>query len=61
MDGYRKTLKKYFAINNVKLAREFEGLYDTLHIAGYYRGLIYNVDLVKDSMKAAKEFIEKVK
>lgn len=25
------------------------------------RGLIYNVDMVKDSMKAAKEFIEKVK
>jgi len=58
---YRKTLKKYFAVNNGKLAREFEGLYDTLHIAGYYRGLIYNVDMVKDSMKAAKEFIEKVK
>ncbi|MDP2279181.1 MAG: DUF5618 family protein [Nitrospirota bacterium] len=61
VDEYRKTLKKYFAVNNGKLMREFEGLYDTLHIAGYYRGLIYNVDLVKDSMKAAKEFIEKVK
>ena len=61
VDEYRKTLKKYFAVNNGKLAREFEGLYDTLHIAGYYRGLIYNVDLVKDAMKAAKEFIEKVK
>jgi hypothetical protein len=61
VDEYRKTLKKYFAVNNGKLMREFEGLYDTLHIAGYYRGLIYNVDMVKDSMKAAKEFIEKVK
>lgn len=61
VDEYRKTLKKYFAVNNGKLMREFEGLYDTLHIAGYSRGLIYNVDLVKDSMKAAKEFIEKVK
>ena len=61
VDEYRKILKKYFAVNNGKLAREFEGLYDTLHIAGYYRGLIYNVDMVKDSMKAAKEFIEKVK
>jgi len=36
-------------------------LYDTLHIAGYYRGLLYNVDIVKDSLKAAKVFIEKMR
>jgi hypothetical protein len=61
VDEYRKLLRKYFAAHNGKLMREFEGLYDTLHIAGYYRGLIYNVDMVKDAMRAAKEFIEKTK
>jgi len=29
-------------------------------IAGYYRGLIYNVDAVKDYLKAARAFIEKI-
>ena len=54
-------MKKHLAIRNGKLMREFEMLYDTLHIAGYYRGLIYNADMVKDAIKAAKLFIEKVK
>jgi len=35
-------------------------LYAALHIAGYYRGLIYNVDAVKDYMKATRAFIEKM-
>ena len=34
--------------------------YDALHIAGYYRGLIFNVDAVKDYMKATQVFIEKI-
>jgi len=60
VDAYRKTLRKYFAVRNGKLLREFEMLYDALHIAGYYRGLIYNVDAVKDYIKAARAFIEKI-
>ncbi|MEK6729574.1 MAG: DUF5618 family protein [Planctomycetota bacterium] len=59
VDDYRKVLRKYFAVHNGKLMRSFESLYDTLHIAGYYRGLIYNATLVKDSLKAAKGFIDK--
>lgn len=59
VDEYRKVLRKYFAVHNGKLMRSFESLYDTLHIAGYYRGLIYNATLVKDSLKAAKGFIDK--
>ena len=59
--GYRKALQKYFAVHNGKLLRDFERLYDTLHIAGYYRGLIGNANLVKESFKAAKDFIEKIK
>ncbi|MEW6215868.1 MAG: DUF5618 family protein [Nitrospirota bacterium] len=60
VDAYRKALQKYIAIHNGKLMREFEKLYDALHIAGYYRGLIYDVDMVKDAIKAAKAFIEKI-
>lgn len=59
VDEYRKVLRKYFAVHNGKLMRSFESLYDTLHIAGYYRGLLYNATLVKDSFKAAKGFIDK--
>jgi len=60
IDAYRKVLQKYLAVRNGKLLREFEMLYDALHIAGYYRGLIYNVEAVKDYLKAAKAFIEKI-
>jgi len=32
-----------------------------LHIAGYYRGLIQDVDALKAIFKSAKGFIEKIK
>ena len=35
-------------------------LYDALHIAGYYRGLIYNTAAVKDYFKATQNFIDKL-
>jgi hypothetical protein len=60
VDEYRKVLQKHLSVSNGKLLREFEKLYDALHIAGYYRGLIYDVNMVKDAMKAAKVFIEKI-
>jgi len=60
VDAYRKALQKYLAVRDGRFLREFEMLYDALHIAGYYRGLIYNVDAVKDYLKAAKAFIEKI-
>jgi len=49
------------AIHNGKLLREFESIYDELHIAGYYRGMLHSVGVVKEVFKAAKEFIEKIK
>jgi len=61
VDAYRKALQKYIAVHNGKLIREFEKLYDALHIAGYYRGLLYDVNMVKDALKAARVFIEKIK
>jgi len=59
VEAYRKALQKYLAMHNGKLLREFEALYEALHIAGYYRGNLYLVDMVKDALKAARAFIEK--
>ncbi|MBI4689644.1 MAG: DUF5618 family protein [Nitrospirae bacterium] len=61
VDDYRKALQKHLAVHNGKLTREFERLYGELHIAGYYRGLLLHVDIVKEAFKAAKVFIEKIK
>lgn len=60
MDGYRRALQRHLAVHDGKLLREFNKLYDTLHIAGYYRGLLYDANIVKDALKAARAFIEKV-
>jgi len=60
VDGYRAALRKHMGIHNGKLLREFEKLYDALHIAGYYRALIYDTQMVKGAMKAAEKFIDKV-
>jgi hypothetical protein len=60
VDAYRRALQKHLAVRDGKILREFEKLYDALHIAGYYRGLIYDTRAVKDYLQAAKEFIDKV-
>ena len=60
VDAYRKALQKYLTVHNGKLVREFEALYEALHIAGYYRGNLYLVDMIKDAIKAARAFIEKI-
>jgi hypothetical protein len=61
VDAYRKVLQKYLNIHNGKLLREFEGIYDELHIAGYYRGMLHSVEVVKAALNTAKGFIEKIK
>ena len=61
VSAYRKVLQKYLDIHDGKLLREFDVIYDELHIAGYYRALLVHVDIVKDALKAAKGFIEKIK
>jgi hypothetical protein len=60
VDAYRAALQHQLAARNGKLLRQFESLYDALHIAGYYRGLIYDRKLVRDALIAAHNFIEKV-
>jgi len=61
IEEYRKALAKHVSAHNGKLIRDFNVLYESLHIHGYYRGAIYNVHAVKDYLTSAKEFIEKVK
>ena len=60
VDAYRKALQKYLSIHDGKLLREFEALYEALHIAGYYRGNLYLVDMIKDALKATRAFIDKI-
>jgi len=61
IEGYREMIRKYIIVHNGKLIKEFDKLYKALHIAGYYRGLLEDVDMVKDAIRAAKVFIEKIK
>lgn len=60
VEAYRTALRRHLAPRNGKLMREFEKLYDALHIAGYYRGLIYDAEMVKGALRAARSFIEKI-
>lgn len=61
VEEFRKALQKHASIYNGKLAKEFDLLYDELHIAGYYHGTLHSVDIVKSIMKRSKEFIGKLK
>lgn len=61
VDGYRGMLRKYCLVRDGKLLREFDKIYDMLHIAGYYRGLLKDVNVVRDALKAARHFIGKMK
>jgi hypothetical protein len=60
VDAYRRALQKHLAVRDGRILREFEKLYDALHIARYYRALIYDTRPVKYYLQAAKEFIDKV-
>lgn len=60
VESYQKALRKYIGLHNGKLFREFDILYDELHIAGYYRGLLHRVDTVQAVFTAAQQFIEKL-
>jgi hypothetical protein len=60
IEGYREAIKKYLVAHDGRLTREFEKLYKTLHIAGYYRGLLEDVDVVKEIFRKAKRFLDKM-
>ena len=59
VDAYRTALQKYLGDNNGKLIKDFEDIYEELQIAGYYRGMLHSVEVVKGALKSAKVFIEK--
>ncbi len=61
VDGYRKALKKYISVHDGKLLKNFEAFYNELHIAGHYRGLLREATVVKEVLKSAKVFIEKIR
>ncbi|HLG29859.1 MAG TPA: DUF5618 family protein [Candidatus Brocadiales bacterium] len=61
VEGYREMIRKHLSIHDGKFVKEFEKLYNELHIAGYYRGLISDVNALKDIFKSAKGFIGKIK
>ncbi len=60
VDDYRKAPRKHLVVHDGKFLRHFERLYDQLHIAGYYRGLLHDVDVIQGVLKAARTFIEKI-
>jgi len=60
VDGYKKALQKYLSVHDGKLLRNFEALYNELHIAGHYRGLLRQVNVVKEVLKFARPFIGKI-
>ena len=60
VDEYRKALQKYASVHDGKLLKQFDDIYDELHIAGYYRGNLHRVDVVKAALKGAEEFIKRL-
>ena len=60
VDGYREALRKYGTIRNGNLLRKFDNLYHELHIAGYYRGDLKSVGVIKELLKDTKSFIGKI-
>jgi hypothetical protein len=60
VEEYRKALQKHASIHNGRLVRQFEDIYDELHIAGYYRGILHSVATVKAALKTAESFIKKM-
>jgi hypothetical protein len=60
VEEYEKVLRKYASSHDGKLFKAFSDIYDELHIAGYYRGVLHRVDTVKSALKGAEEFIKKL-
>ncbi len=61
VEEYRKALQKFLSGHNGKLLKQFDDIYDELHIAGYYRGNLHSTDTVKGALKTAKDFIDRIR
>lgn len=60
VEEYEKALQKYALPRDGKLLRAFNDIYDELHIAGYYRGILHSTDVVTAALRRAEEFIIKM-
>jgi uncharacterized protein (UPF0332 family) len=60
IEEYEKALQKYLSVYNGKLTTQLKVIYNELHIAGYYRGLLQHTDMVKAVLKNAQNFIDKI-
>jgi len=60
VDAYRLALQRHMGAHNGKLLREFESLYDLLHLSGYYRARIYRRKVVTAALDDAQSFIERL-
>jgi len=60
VEEYEKAIKKHLSVHDGKLLRQFQGLYDELHIGGYYRGILHHIGALRDILKAAEDFVQKV-
>ena len=60
VEEYEKSFKRYGGVYNGKLMRQFQTIYHELHIAGYYRGDLQRISMVKDALANARIFIEKL-
>lgn len=61
VEAYREALRRYLGSRNGKLLSSFERIYEELHIAGYYRGFLRGVSTVNEAIKAAEDFVNKLK
>ena len=59
VEEYQKALKKH-SVHNGRLLGQFNDLYHELHIAGYYRGDLRHVEMVKTAMKLTHKFVDKL-
>jgi hypothetical protein len=61
VDEYRRAVQKHVSVHDGKLVRQFENIYDELHIAGYYRGILHSVPIVKAALRSAENFVKKIR
>ncbi len=59
-EGYQAMLRRYTRAHNGRFPRHLDRLYDLLHIAGYYRGLIGTVDAARVALGSAEDFIRRL-
>ncbi len=60
MEAYRQVLQKHLSRYNGKLLGQFDTIYDELHIAGYYIGLLTSKEAVLGAFNTAEHFIKRV-